>query len=732
MLLTAIGCRGDKPTDAPKQTPHADADPQPMAPELPKLVDPVPFWTDGQRQGEADAPRAAQQGYLLYDLGDAWTPYLFSEQNSGDDVKKTNAYRQTYLALANGEFPDNRHGRRARRDKYLELYGILPTLSLLRDRFNAVAESECAANLDLEPLKSFEGFLAFRRGRRSTREKQRYDELNAERDALSGDELEEFEQLAPKVEAIMAAQARLACEGHFEGKKNHTTGVFDWQTHEALAEFERRHRIYAWGFIGRETLQALRKTPKEVEHEAVVRVLTERAMHAAGVVEDGTVDSDEGPPTYTNAAGQTVPVRNLQAELRAALVRAFGLQTPDSTLAWLKSLGDLSGNRVVAFPGVSLPEYYNSEMDLSLVVDRGDVWYEFPYDEKGKERSQPIRRRPKTTLVLKYNDQRIPLMRHGTTVGGWRSDFVDGVMMWKYKGSPVGDRVIKRISAAPVWVPPDTTPPKAILRRAGRGRLEIDYHETGPSYASAYGLVAAYHRRYGRDPNGNILLWGDQGIRTHGSVDYMSIMRRHSHGCHRLHNHIAVRLMSFVLKHRPHTRRGQQIMDYERELEYEGKTYTIEFKRGGYIFELNEPLHVNVLKGRIKGSVREPIEHAIPKYDPEFGAYVTPNGQWVYVDRAGTITPRAMPAFTDAGVPVPRPIAVVPDGGVAPVNEGSPLDLPPLPGTAPAPVPAPAVDTAGSPSADSKPQVAPAPPASTPQGPAPAPATSPAPVPTAP
>ena len=122
--------------------------------------------------------------------------------------------------------------------------------------------------------------------------------------------------------------------------------------------------------------------------------------------------------------------------------------------------------------------------------------------------------------------------------------------------------------------------------------FEVDYHTTGPSYASAYGLVAAYHRKYYRSPDGKIQIGGDEGIRTHGSVDYMSIMRRHSHGCHRMHNHIAVRLMSFVLEHRPHTRYGQQPMVYRREFEFEEELYLMEFDKGGYNFVLEEPLFV--------------------------------------------------------------------------------------------------------------------------------------------
>ncbi|MFW2389635.1 MAG: L,D-transpeptidase, partial [Polyangiales bacterium] len=320
------------------------------------------------------------------------------------------------------------------------------------------------------------------------------------------------------------------------------------------------------------------------------------------------------------------------------------------------SLGEIEATELVAVKGIELPPYYSDAMDLSVSIDRGDVWYEFPYNEEGRARSQPVRRRPRLTIVVNYNDQKIPLARFGTTVGGWRGEFIDGQVMLKYKGSPVGKRVWSRISAAPIWVPPESTPPRVMLtkrRKRGNDYYEINYHTTGPSYASAYGLVAAYHRKYYRAPDGTIQVGGDEGIRTHGSVDYMSIMRRHSHGCHRMHNHIAVRLMSFVLEHRPHTRYGQQPMVYKREFEFEEEMYLMEFDKGGYNFVLDEPLFVEVLPGRVRGQVKEPIEVAMPRYDKEVGAYVMPDGMWVNIDRFGTMTPRVMPFDFDAPLEAP-------------------------------------------------------------------------------
>ena len=193
--------------------------------------------------------------------------------------------------------------------------------------------------------------------------------------------------------------------------------------------------------------------------------------------------------------------------------------------------------------------------------------------------------------------------------------------MWKYKQSEVGPRVWAQIVASPVWLPPETTPARELLTRSrDRARpFAVNYQETGPGYASAYGLVAAYHRLYRRDEEGQVVLRGDEGIRTHGSVDYMSIMRRHSHGCHRLHNHIAVRLMSFVLRRRPHQRLGQQRMAFRRDPAHEGQSYLLAIDEGGYVFELDTPLPVRVLPGRIRGSQRTPIEIPLPKWNDELG-----------------------------------------------------------------------------------------------------------------
>jgi hypothetical protein len=741
-----------------KEKPKPSASP-PKATHKPVVVDhtqtaqqpamqmPVPLWEKGKIAREVDAASAALHGYVVLDLGEPWVPYLFSDGVGEDGKPLTNSYRSTYLALARGEFPKDHHGARAAEDRYLELYGILPTLALLRERFEAIEKLECAKELDLAPLQSYEGLVTYVSNDVAKRQADDYryfhglvqqmmkkhgvatpEELSAENlEARDQERLNRYLRLAPDYLAIDAAQKRLKCEGFMEGKGRFIRGGLDWATHEALAELERKHRVYSWGYLGRDTVAVLRISPLEAERRAVLRILTERAIHAAGIIEDGStsVKADGTPRTFQGGDGQPHPIPNLVAQLEDSIVQAFGLQTPESTLAWLRSLGDLpkDEHRYVAVQAPELPEYYDGSMELTLDYDRGDVWYDFPYDAQGRERAQPVQNRPRVTLSARYLDQKIPLARFGTTIGGWRSELVGDAVMWRYKDSPPGPRIWDEIVAAPVWLPPDSTPPRELLKKNLKRKNATDpayfvnYHETGPSYASAYGLVAAYHHEYLERADGTILIGRDEGIRTHGSVDYMSIMRRHSHGCHRLHNHIAVRLMSFVLTHSPHKRKGETPIGFKKLLEYEDQSYMMEIDKGGYVFELEKPIKINVLEGRVRGDVKKPIELPVPKFNETIGAYVTPDGGAVEL-RGDTLVEVPMPVGDgDVPMPVPQPItptaaprALLP-ASVAPGAATPPARVAPR-GMMPAPIATP-------PRAPASPR-APAPLTGSPRAPAPA------------
>jgi len=176
--------------------------------------------------------------------------------------------------------------------------------------------------------------------------------------------------------------------------------------------------------------------------------------------------------------------------------------------------------------------------------------------------------------------------------------------------------------AAPVWIPPASTPPASLLKSErvdGKWITRVNTEEIGPSYASAYGLVAAIHVR-SRDEAGRPI-WQDNGIRSHGSMDYMSIQRSFSHGCHRLHNHLAIRLFSFVLHHRAHERLGQTKLRYHKRFTVNKRDFGVILDTRGYQFSLNRPIPVMVEPGRILGKLQEPYKGYLPvaghTYEPD-------------------------------------------------------------------------------------------------------------------
>ena len=57
----------------------------------------------------------------------------------------------------------------------------------------------------------------------------------------------------------------------------------------------------------------------------------------------------------------------------------------------------------------------------------------------------------------------VPLVKWPTTVGGWRLERERGRDVWKYKESPAGPGVWQQIHAAPVWLPPASTPDADLL-----------------------------------------------------------------------------------------------------------------------------------------------------------------------------------------------------------------------------------------------------------------------------
>jgi hypothetical protein len=591
---------------------------------------------------------AREAGLLDVDLSDAWAPYILQD----GDPPQPNDYRQTFVGLANDRLDADGDPARPGNHNYLEAFGIPPTLSVLAARAEEDASAgreACYDAVDREGLERFTGEVGF-----LDRDRSKRDYAEALRDAdwlakeiaarqadasMTREAAIEALRDDPKargrvdreargrarVRAVRAAQARLLCEGLLSPRSRFVSGMYDLPTHEALAAWERKNDIFGWGFLGGETLGSLLRPTRELLLDDLRRIFSERVADAANIVEDGSINlaRRRNPPTWRDEAGATHPVPDLIDDHVNALLAAVGVNTAEDAIAFLRAhragLADLH----VAFKAPALPAYYQpetgtTEMNLTAEIDRGDVWYDFPFDARGKPIVQRRDHFPHLTLFVKWHGQKIPLCWWRTTIGSWRSELhADGHVYFKYKNSDVGPRVWKQIVAAPVWIPPDGTPVEDLLTHKVLDRnvgpvTVVKTDVMGPGYQSAYGLVMGIHV----DPKRGDF---DNQIRTHGSVDYTSIARRFSHGCHRLVNNRAVRLFDFVLRHRTFRRVGNVPMNLKKHFEVDGQTYRYAIKTRGYYYELANPVPVNVLDGRIMGEVKKPVTAFVRKPGIDYG-----------------------------------------------------------------------------------------------------------------
>jgi hypothetical protein len=707
MPLSLLGWGCSQKTDPPRPAPTVQVvDAAPVVVEPPPLP-PVQPWDPrgplgpGETYALEGEPRrvtvdeARRQGLLDVDLSDEWAPFIFSESDGPNGPVKPNAYRKTYLALANdraspeellmetaqgelaalsaagisaqkgaAETPEGRRAiaeaRRAVRVQhdrnYLEAYGIPPTLSVLLARIEEDRRKRCFAEVDLEGLAGFSGMVTFQ-----SREQAKRDYAEALSDAgwieklLAGDKsaadattgrvqhsladgrtapgeetdvllaklakedkktatrIERYRRGQARMRAIRAVQARLICEGLLPPRTKYVHGIFDLATNQALAAWERKNDIFGWGFLGGETTAALQRPQMDLHFDTFRRIVMERIAEGAAILEDGSASGAKQPAVFKDADGTEHPVPNLIGEHADALLAALNIQGPDALATFLRRVGrDGFSTLHVAFRGPPLPPYYGKHLELSVEIDRGDVWYDFPWDESGKPIPQPRVNYPTLTVFVDWQKQKVPLVQWRTTIGSWRSEVAAGKAYYRYKNSDVGPRIWKDIVASPAWIPPETTPAKDLLTRKTLDRdvgpvTVVNSDVMGPGFQSAYGLVLAIHHR-----KGAATLFDNQ-IRTHGSVDYTSIARRFSHGCHRLVNSRAVRMFDFILHRRAYERVGSQAVNLRRHFTVDDKEYEFVIDTRGYTYELKQPIPVMVTEGRVMGKRKQPIGALWPK-----------------------------------------------------------------------------------------------------------------------
>jgi hypothetical protein len=606
----------------------------------------------GGKDRIVDADLALERGLVLVDLSDDFAPYIFRDGKAADGAVLPNRYRAVFVGLANDRTDGDGDPLPPGKRNYLELYGVPPSLSVLRRRFIEDAARTCQGAVDTAKLLAVDSIETWGR---TTEKKElanhqyRGQRLEAAQKKVGAASLEELATKDPRYAgevklhlritaeriAFAEVEKRLACEGLLDPSK-HKEGSYDGAMRNAALDFQQKNAVFAQADLTRGTLEAMARPLLENDYLALRRVLAERAAHAGGIIEDGSaIEAMPKPrrnrprkiPTYKNAAGQDVPVPDLVGQATDALLDRLGLGSAADALAFFQRHPESdfrSLRAAVRFP--PLPPYYGSHMELLAEIDRGDVWYAFPFNEQGVRVGQGRERFPALNLYVNWRGDKVPLVSWRTTIGGWRSEVAsDGQAYLRYKDSDVGHRIWRHIVAAPVWLPPTSTPLAAMVKTKyveGAYPKVVNYDQTGPGYLSAYGLVAGIHEQLRRSRG--VLGYFDNGIRTHGSFDYLSLRGRFSHGCHRLYNNLAVRLFSFVLTHRKTKVLGPMALGFRRTFYWEGEVYDMRLPTRGFYFQLDPPMPVDTLKGRIKGKIKQPITVYMQKPGVDYGGTQPP------------------------------------------------------------------------------------------------------------
>jgi hypothetical protein len=526
---------------------------------------PVPVFEAGRDVGTICPEDAAGAGLTVVDLSDDWVPRALREPD--DLVRLPQPYRATYVELASGP-------------AYLELFGIFPSFRVLAARLLDEERHRCHAGVDGAALA-----------------------------ALRTSPQPATAPTTPAVTAAFAAlDARLVCERLLPRTARRRPR---WRLQEALEAYQQEHTIVSWGVLDRETRRALAEESRELDFRALLRTLRARVSDAAGLIEDGSARGERATVLWRRIDGDALQAvdgheaaeegaPDLVSPATEAAAVALGWTDPDAAADFFLRRGpDPTRRLTVALRLPPPPAYHAGPMELRVEIDRGDVWYELP------ARRGDVAQRPTLTLYARTGpDDEVALIRWPTTIGGWKKELGPrGKLGLRYKNSEVGRRLWRDLVVSPAWLPPPHTPPRALVRRgSGEGRWVPDTTLLGPGYASAYGLVMLVHHRAVRSASGTV--WYDNGIRTHGSVNYHSILRSESHGCHRLFNQAAVQLASFLLEHRLHVTHGLIARPFTHEFTWRGTKLKVPIPQRGYRFELTPPLEVEVLPGTVRGRTK--------------------------------------------------------------------------------------------------------------------------------
>jgi len=555
--------------------------------------DPVRVYDSGHPAGRRCPVELA--GRTIIDLGDDWVPFPFAGSSPG---KVTPRYRDTLIALAAMRWDGD---PLAAADRYLELFGVTPSPGVVLAAMVDEGRHRCHDAVDDTALRVVHVPLRFedRAQARARREAQvaREARLAAVIKTAGVGDAAALVEVRPRHARLVAQTqagrdlqtAMTAIHGHLacEGLLAPGHPVFDGRTRQALAIYQRRHWVVGRGEFDADTREAMTRGSRELDHRLALRLLRQRVADAAGLIEDGSAQAAWGtvlgrqldPPELRYQGGYP-PLADGAPDLISPATEAAA-----RALGWLDFAGTRDSLRIllaedarVAVVLPPAPAYHHASMQLRAVIDR-------------RSRSD----RAVLTLLAHDGNRDVALVRWPTTVGGRKAEkLASGAVVRRDKPSDVGPRVWRDLVVAPVWYAPDSTPDAELVGvRDGQHAVKEDL--IGPGYRSAYGLVMLVHHQpiAGRTRT----YWLDHGIRTHGSVSYRSILTGDSHGCHRLYNHQALRLATFLLRHVDHVAHGPIAEPFGRRVRSGGHVWYVRRDERGFRYELTPPVEIDVLPG---------------------------------------------------------------------------------------------------------------------------------------
>ncbi len=546
--------------EASRSLPHLEAD----------CEGPIPVYAAGVRTELGVCEQSER--FTIVSLADDWAPRIFAaDPELGPDHAPP--YRAAYVALAN-EDHDALDDLAAARH-YLELLGIFPTPTVLERRLGDAERHRCHAAVDDAALET----------------------LDAARDpstAWPAAAIHARSQAA--VAAIETAQRHLVCDGLL-GEDEADRGVLDEPTRKALRLFQRKQMVVGNGHIDEGTARALAMDSREQDFRAVLRMLRERVVDATGLLADGSASRGWSSvlgrvldPPEIRSTGRQPPAPSGSpdrvSDATEAAAESLGLTDPDAAAERLAELPDRVAVRLPREPGF---DRAGRDTVLWAEVHRGP-------DPRHADPHSP---RPVLTLYALRDGRPVALVRWPTTIGGNKDEQTpEGRIRTRYFESPLGRRLWRQLIVSPTWLPPRDTPDETLIR-GDQDDWELERAIIGPGYDSAYGLVMIIHELPQRTEAG--VRFVDEGIRTHGSVNYHSILGGTSHGCHRVYNHLAVRLAGYLLTHRRHHREGNEEVEYRHEIDFGGESRTLEVSSRGYRYDLARPVPVLVIDGEAPG-----------------------------------------------------------------------------------------------------------------------------------